>query len=133
MVSLQVAAYNEPPHMLIETIMSLEAIDYPNFEVVVIDNNTEDPAVWQPVADYCEGRDRVRFVHVDDWPGYKSGALNLVLTEYTHPDAELIGVIDAATWWTPRTSPRSSATSTIRSSRSSRPRRTTATTRTTGT
>jgi len=95
MVSLQVAAYNEPPDMLIETIRSLEAIDYPNFEVVVIDNNTKDPAVWQPVADYCEGRNRVRFVHVDDWPGYTSGALNLVLAEYTHPDAELIGVIDA--------------------------------------
>jgi cellulose synthase/poly-beta-1,6-N-acetylglucosamine synthase-like glycosyltransferase len=95
MVSLQVAAYNEPPDMLIETIKSLEAIDYPAFEVVVIDNNTKDPAVWQPVADYCEGRDRVRFVHVDDWPGYKSGALNLVLAEHTHPDAELIGVIDA--------------------------------------
>jgi cellulose synthase/poly-beta-1,6-N-acetylglucosamine synthase-like glycosyltransferase len=94
-VSLQVAAYNEPPDMLIETIKSLEAIDYPTFEVVVIDNNTKDPAVWQPVADYCEGRDRVRFVHVDDWPGYKSGALNLVLAEYTHPDAELVGVIDA--------------------------------------
>jgi cellulose synthase/poly-beta-1,6-N-acetylglucosamine synthase-like glycosyltransferase len=95
MVSLQVAAYNEPPDMLIETIRSLEAIDYPNFEVVVIDNNTKDPAVWQPVADYCEGRNRVRFVHVDDRPGYTSGALNLVLAEYTHPDAELIGVIDA--------------------------------------
>jgi cellulose synthase/poly-beta-1,6-N-acetylglucosamine synthase-like glycosyltransferase len=95
MVSLHVAAYNEPPDMLIETIRSLERIDYPDFEVVVIDNNTKDPAVWRPVADYCEGRDRVRFVHVDDWPGYKSGALNLVLAEHTHPDAELIGVIDA--------------------------------------
>ncbi len=37
-VSLHVAAYNEPPDMLIETIQSLEAIDYPHFEVVVIDN-----------------------------------------------------------------------------------------------
>ena len=114
MVSLQVAAYNEPPDMLIETIRSLEAIDYPNFEVVVIDNNTKDPAVWQPVADYCEGRNRVRFVHVDDWPGYTSGALNLVLAEYTHPDAELIGVIDADYLVTRRTCPRSSATSTTR-------------------
>jgi cellulose synthase/poly-beta-1,6-N-acetylglucosamine synthase-like glycosyltransferase len=95
MVSLHVAAYNEPPDMLIETIRSLEAIEYPDFEVVVIDNNTKDPAVWQPVAEYCEGRERVRFVHVDDWPGHKSGALNLVLAEHTHPDAELIGVIDA--------------------------------------
>jgi cellulose synthase/poly-beta-1,6-N-acetylglucosamine synthase-like glycosyltransferase len=94
-VSLQIASYNEPPDMLIRTIASVESIDYPDFEVVVIDNNTRDPAVWQPVADYCEGRERVTFVHVDDWPGYKAGALNLVLREYTDPRAEIVGVIDA--------------------------------------
>src|SRR4051812_25257809 len=88
-VSLQIAAYNEPPDMLIETIRSAEAIDYPNFEIVVIDNNTKDPDVWRPVAEYCEGRENVRFVHVDPWPGFKSGALNLALTEYTAPDAEI--------------------------------------------
>src|SRR5437660_239533 len=38
-VSLQIAAYNEPPDMLIKTIASAEALDYPDFEVVVIDNN----------------------------------------------------------------------------------------------
>src|SRR5207302_9086072 len=55
-VSLQIPAYNEPPDMLIETIRSLEGIDYPNYEIVVVDNNTEDPAVWRPVAEYCEGK-----------------------------------------------------------------------------
>ena len=47
-VSLHIAVYNEPPDMLIETIRRAEAIDYPNFEIVVIDNNTKDPAVWRP-------------------------------------------------------------------------------------
>jgi hypothetical protein len=37
----------------------------------------------------------VKFVHVDDLAGYKSGALNLVLREYTDPGAELVGVVDA--------------------------------------
>ncbi len=55
-VSLHIAAYNEPPDMLIETIKKAEAIDYPNFEVVVIDNNTKDPAVWRPVEEYCRDR-----------------------------------------------------------------------------
>ena len=32
---------------------------------------------------------------MDPWPGYKSGALNLALSDYTHPDAEIIGVIDS--------------------------------------
>jgi cellulose synthase/poly-beta-1,6-N-acetylglucosamine synthase-like glycosyltransferase len=94
-VSLQIAAYNEPPEMLIETIASVERMDYPDFEILVIDNNTKDPEVWQPVEQYCEGRPNVRFVHVDPWPGYKSGALNLALTDYTHPDAQVVGVIDA--------------------------------------
>src|SRR3954454_17330035 len=95
MVSLQVAAYNEPPDMLIDTIQSLEAIEYPNFEIVVIDNNTKDPAVWQPVREYCSGRPLVHFVHLDPWPGFKSGALNLALAEHTHPDAQIVGIVDA--------------------------------------
>ncbi len=94
-VSLHIAAYNEPPDMLIETIRSVEGIDYPNFEVVVVDNNTSDEATWGPVEEYCRDRPGVRFVHVDPWPGYKSGALNLALDDYTDPAAEIVGVIDA--------------------------------------
>ena len=47
-VSLHIPAYNEPPELLIETIKAAERIDYPDFEIVVIDNNTKDPAVWRP-------------------------------------------------------------------------------------
>jgi cellulose synthase/poly-beta-1,6-N-acetylglucosamine synthase-like glycosyltransferase len=94
-VSLQVAAYNEPPDMLIETIRSLEAVEYPNLEIVIIDNNTADEDTWRPVADYCSTRPRVRFVHAEGVEGFKAGALNLTLREYTDPDAELIGIIDA--------------------------------------
>ena len=94
-VSLHIAAYNEPPDLLIETIKAVERIDYPNFEVVVIDNNTSDPAVWEPVQEYCRDRERVRFVHVAPWPGYKAGACNLALRRYTDPRAEIIGLVDA--------------------------------------
>ena len=94
-VSLHIPSYNEPPEMLIETIRTAEAVDYPNFEVVVIDNNTTDPAVWGPVEEYCRGRDRVHFHHVDELDGYKSGALNLALRSFTDPRAELIGVVDS--------------------------------------
>jgi cellulose synthase/poly-beta-1,6-N-acetylglucosamine synthase-like glycosyltransferase len=95
MVSLHIPAYNEPPELLIETIKAVERIDYPNFEVVVMDNNTKDPAVWGPVEQYCRGRQRVRFVHVAPWPGYKAGACNLALRRYTDPRAEVIGLVDA--------------------------------------
>ena len=94
-VSLHIPAYNEPPQMLIQTIKAVEAIDYPNFEIIVIDNNTKDPDVWRPVEEYCQGRARVKFVHVAPWPGYKAGACNLALRRYTDPRAEIIGLIDA--------------------------------------
>lgn len=51
--------------------------------------------MWRPVEAYCANRPRVRFVHVSPWPGFKSGALNLVLAEHTDPAAEVVGVIDA--------------------------------------
>jgi len=95
-VSLQIAAYNEPPDMLIETIKSLEAIDYPSFEVVVIDNNTTDPEAWKPVEEYCAGRDRVTFVHAEGIEGFKSGALNHLMQEgLLDPRTEIVGVVDA--------------------------------------
>jgi len=95
MVSLHIPAYNEPPEMLIETIKAAEQIDYPDFEVIVIDNNTKDSAVWGPVEEYCRDRPRVKFVHVAPWPGYKAGACNLALRRYIDPRAEIVGLIDA--------------------------------------
>ena len=35
-------AYNEPPEMVIETLDALARLEYPDFEVLVIDNNTRD-------------------------------------------------------------------------------------------
>lgn len=95
LVSLQVPAYNEPPDMLIDTIRSLEAIDYPNLEILVIDNNTEDPATWRPVEEYCRDRPRVRFLHKEGLDGFKAGALNYVMAEELDPSVELIGIVDA--------------------------------------
>jgi hypothetical protein len=94
-VSLQIPAYNEPPEMLIETIATAERLDYPDFEIVVVDNNTTDPAVWQPVSEYCRDRPRVRFAHVEQLDGYKSGALNLAMRSLTDDRATIVGVIDS--------------------------------------
>jgi len=81
-VSLHVPAHNEPPDMVIETLRSLLRIDYPRFEVILIDDNTDDKRLWRPVQDWC-ARHRVKFAHLSDWPGYKSGALNYALRELT--------------------------------------------------
>ena len=95
MVSIHVPAYNEPPEMLIETLDALSQLDYPRYEVIVIDNNTKDLGVWKPVEEHCAklGK-RFRFFHVDPLSGYKAGALNYAL-EKTSPEAQIIGVIDS--------------------------------------
>jgi len=94
-VSVHVPAYNEPPEMMIETLDALAALDYPDFEVIVIDNNTKDPAVWQPVREYCAKLGpRFRFFHEDPLAGFKAGALNFALRQ-TAADAEIVAVIDA--------------------------------------
>jgi len=94
-VSLHLAICNEPPAMVMQTLDSLAVLDYPDFEVIVIDNNTKDPAVWRPVQDYCASLgERFRFFHFDVMRGFKAGALNYVLSQ-TASDAKVIGVIDS--------------------------------------
>jgi exo-beta-1,3-glucanase (GH17 family)/cellulose synthase/poly-beta-1,6-N-acetylglucosamine synthase-like glycosyltransferase len=94
-VSIHVPAYNEPPAMLIETLDALARLDYPDFEVLVIDNNTRDENVWRPVQAHCEKLGaRFRFFHVAPLAGFKAGALNYAL-ERVAPDAQIIAVIDS--------------------------------------
>jgi cellulose synthase/poly-beta-1,6-N-acetylglucosamine synthase-like glycosyltransferase len=94
MVSLHVPAHNEPPDMVIETLRSLLRIDYPRFEVILIDDNTDDERLWRPVEEWCKSHG-VKFAHLENWPGYKSGALNYALRRLTDERAELIGVVDS--------------------------------------
>ncbi|WXL27176.1 glycosyltransferase [Ectopseudomonas mendocina] len=94
-VSIHVPCYNEPPEMVKQTLDALAALDYPDYEVIIIDNNTKDPAVWEPVQAYCEQLGpRFRFFHVAPLHGFKGGALNYILP-HTAPDAEVVAVIDS--------------------------------------
>lgn len=94
-VSIHVPCYNEPPHMVIETLNALAKLDYPNFEVIVVDNNTKDETVWKPLEGHCATLGpRFRFFHLPKWPGFKAGALNFALAQ-TAMDAAVIGVIDS--------------------------------------
>jgi exo-beta-1,3-glucanase (GH17 family) len=52
-VSIHLACCNEPPEMVILTLDSLAALDYQNYEVLVIDNNTKREDVWKPVEEHC--------------------------------------------------------------------------------
>ena len=95
MVSLQVPAYNEPVEVVQKTLNSLAQLNYPNFEVLVVDNNTPRQETWRPLEEICRKLGpNFHCLHLDQWPGYKSGALNFAVTQ-TDPRAEIIGIIDA--------------------------------------
>jgi len=90
-----VPAYFEPPEMLKQTLDAVSRLDYPNFECVVIINNTPDPAFWQPIQDHCRALgERFKFINAEKVKGFKAGALRIAM-ERTDADAEIIGVIDA--------------------------------------
>jgi exo-beta-1,3-glucanase (GH17 family)/cellulose synthase/poly-beta-1,6-N-acetylglucosamine synthase-like glycosyltransferase len=94
-VSIHVPAYYEPPEMLKQTLDAVARLDYPNFECVVIINNTPDPEFWQPIQDHCRALgERFKFINAEKVQGFKAGALRIAM-ERTAADAEIIGVIDA--------------------------------------
>jgi cellulose synthase/poly-beta-1,6-N-acetylglucosamine synthase-like glycosyltransferase/exo-beta-1,3-glucanase (GH17 family) len=94
-VSIHIPAYREPPEMLKATLDAVGRLDYPNFECVVVINNTPDPAFWLPIEEHCRVLgERFKFINQDNVAGYKAGALRLALAQ-TAADADIIGVIDA--------------------------------------
>lgn len=94
-VSVHVPCRNEQPEHVIACVESLLAQDYPAFEIVVIDNNTTDEALWRPLEAFClQHRGRVKFFHVENMQGFKAGALRYTL-EKTDPRATVIGLVDA--------------------------------------
>jgi len=94
-VSIHVPAHMEPPEMLKATLDSIAALAYPNFECVVVINNTPDPAYWRPVEEHCRTLgERFKFLNVEGLTGFKAGALRLAL-EHSDPATQIIGVVDA--------------------------------------
>src|ERR1700688_2975382 len=94
-VSIHVPAYFEPPEMLKQALDAVARLEYPNFECVVIINNTPDPAFWQPIQDHCRALgERFKFINAEKVQGFKAGALRIAM-DRTAADAEIIGIIDA--------------------------------------
>jgi len=94
-VSIHIPACREQPAVLRACLDSVAALDYPDFEVLVVINNTPDDTLWKPIEAHCrELGARFRFINLPHVDGFKAGALNAAL-ERTHPDAEVIAVVDA--------------------------------------
>ena len=76
-VSIHIPAYKEQPEMLKQTLDSVAALDYPNFEAVVVINNTPDERYWKPIEEHCRALGgRFKFLNVPKLSGFKAGALN---------------------------------------------------------
>lgn len=94
-ISIHVPAHNEPPEMLKETLRALSELDWDNYEVLLIDNNTTDKSLWEPIAEYCEELGpKFRFFHLENLKGFKAGAMNYI-REHMDKRTEFIFVIDA--------------------------------------
>jgi cellulose synthase/poly-beta-1,6-N-acetylglucosamine synthase-like glycosyltransferase len=94
-VSIHIPAYREPPEMLLQTLDSVAKLDWPNFECIVVINNTPEANLWRPIEEHCQLLGpRFKFVREDRLEGFKAGALRLAL-DHTSPEAEIIGVLDA--------------------------------------
>jgi exo-beta-1,3-glucanase (GH17 family) len=74
-VSIHIPAYREPPEMLKQTLDALARLEYPNFECVLVINNTPEPEYWLPVESHCrELGERFKFINENNVPGFKAGA-----------------------------------------------------------
>ena len=96
MLSIHIPAHNEPPSVLIATLEALQCqINPPHHEIIIIINNTPNPALWEPVAAWCANAGQpFRFLRHDGVAGAKSGALNIALNQM-HLHATHVVVIDA--------------------------------------
>lgn len=95
--SVHVATQSEPPDLVIDTLRALLIQDFPqdHYEIIVMDNNTRDAALWKPVHKFCGGRgNSLKFLHRMGVNGAKAGALNIALN-HTRADATHIVTVDA--------------------------------------
>jgi|GEM_PF-622218 len=94
-VSIHIAIHNEPPDIVIKTLDAIRALHTADFEVIVLDNNTANPDLWQPVQVHCERLGSpFQFYHRMDVVGAKAGALQICL-DLTRADVTHVAVIDA--------------------------------------
>ena len=93
-VAFHVAAYNEPPDLVVEALDRVLAVDYPKDRLVVmlLDDST-DPEIAAVLEDACQERG-VTYLHRKDRRGFKAGALNDALLR-TPGDVDLVAVLDA--------------------------------------
>lgn len=94
-VSIHVPVCKEPVEVVRKTLYSLSQLDYPDYEVCVLVNNTTEPELVEPIRKICKDLgERFHFFHLPHVEGYKAGTLNYAL-KITDRNAEVIAVVDS--------------------------------------
>jgi len=93
--SIHLATHNEPPEVVCRTLDALAHIQYSAYEVIVIDNNTANRTLWEPVRAHCRLLGpNFTFSHRMNVEGAKAGALNIA-REAASSEAQFIVTVDA--------------------------------------
>jgi len=89
-VACIIASFNEPPEVLEETVAAVVALDYPNKEVVLLDDSTRE--LNRHAAHDIAQRYGIRCVQRTNRRGFKAGAINDFLPD---TDAPFLAFFDA--------------------------------------
>jgi len=89
-VAVLIASFNESEEVLEETLASASAMDYPDFQIYLLDDSTREEN--RLIAARVAGRYRARLITRRNRAGYKAGAINDLLPSLTEP---FVAVLDA--------------------------------------
>lgn len=94
-VSVLVTCKDEPAGIVIKSIAALTKLNYPDYEVIVINSNNSNSDNYEQIARYVAScPDTFRFVHVDKIHGFKAGALNYLNSHCIRDDSVVEAVVD---------------------------------------
>lgn len=95
LVSILVACKSEPANIVIDTIKALTKLDYPKYEVLVINSNSVDKANWKKIQKFIKTcGQNFKFVHLDKIAGFKAGALNYLKVNLMNPNSKIEAIVD---------------------------------------
>lgn len=92
LVTVHVPIRNEPIEIVEPVMEALAALDYPAYDVIILDNNTTDENIWRPTEARAQELG-LSFYHFERLDGFKAGALNMALS-LTPTHSELIAIVD---------------------------------------
>src|SRR6185503_1181342 len=93
-VSIHLVYASEPASIVLRSLYRLSRLDYTNYEVVVLHNNSPESEDVERVRRFCSLHPEMKFAHVDNVAGGKAGALE-VSRQMMAEHAELIAIVDS--------------------------------------